>query len=100
MSETESELDAEFIQTRRRLNCCTFCCCACYGLIGLKHLKKAQEYKDKGHGVEARNELLKAKHKIYWGCVWGGGLCWGATLGIFVLLLLPFIWIPWLIITM
>ena len=98
MSKTEQELRKEMDKTASELCCAAFWCYFIAAFEGIKHLKRAREYSSKGKDIEARDALLDAKISHNKSCCIGGIVCWGILQGIFVMLLLPFIWIPYLIV--
>ena len=98
MSKTEQELRKEMDKTASELCCAAFWCYFIAAFEGIKHLKRAREYSSKGKNIEARDALLDAKISHNKSCCIGGIVCWGILQGIFVMLLLPFIWIPYLIV--
>ena len=97
-AQNEQELQKEMDDTKFKLFCYTFWCCFLCALQGFTPLKIAREYASKGQDVEARDALLDAKIKGWESCCWGGILCWGIFSGLLTIALLPFIWIPYLIV--
>ena len=93
------ELDEEMKKTQSKLCIYTFCCCFICALMGLSRVVSARKHKEGGNDVEARNKLLEAKVQIQHSFV-GGVILWATTYGILIVAVLPFIWIPYLIITL
>ena len=97
-SKTQQQLRTEMDSTARELCCTTFWCYFISAFQGIKYLKHAREYSSKGQDIEARDALLDSKISKNRSCLLGGVVCWGILQGVFVMLLLPFIWIPYLIV--
>ena len=98
MAKNDEELKKEIDQTESKLTCFTFVCCFLCALQGFKHVKKARKFSSTGNDVEARDALLDAKIKQHYSKFAGLVICWGLFVGVFLIVLLPFIWIPYLIV--
>ena len=94
---TEEEFFEEIKSTKRKLCCAVFCCCFICALKGVIKMKDVERKHQGGDGVEARNMMLKAK--INWfNSYLCGAIMWGVFCGAWALLMLPFVWIPYVII--
>ena len=100
MAQNDEELKKEIDQTESKLKRFTFVCCFLCVLQGFKHVKKAREFSSTGKDVEARDALLDAKIKKQDSKFGGLVICWGIFMGVFLIVLLPFIWIPYLIVVL
>ena len=98
MAQNDEELKKEIDHTESKLKCYTFVCFFLCALQGFKHVKKARELVSTGSDVGARDALLDAKIKQHHSYVAGLIICWGVFMGIFLIVLLPFMWIPYLIV--
>ncbi len=96
---TEQEFVQEIKSTKRKLSCYVFCCCFICALKGLIKMKEVERKHHTGEGVEARNWLLKAKINAF-NSMLCGAIMWSIFMGAWALLMLPFVWIPYVIIAL